>query len=59
MIALAIVAGISQSNAQQVVATGGTYYQIENIALSFTIGESVTETSSGGNVILTQGFQQP
>jgi hypothetical protein len=58
-IALAMIAGISQSNAQQVIATGGGWYQTENITMSFTIGEPVIETFSGGDVILTQGFQQP
>ncbi len=56
---LANIAGISHSSAQQVIATGGGYYQTENIAMSFTIGEPVTETFIGGDVILTQGFQQP
>jgi hypothetical protein len=58
-IALAMIAGISQSNAQQVIVTGGGWYQTENITMSFTIGEPVIETFSGGDVILTQGFQQP
>ncbi|MBE0639052.1 MAG: T9SS type A sorting domain-containing protein [Bacteroidales bacterium] len=46
-------------NAQQVIATAGGYYESDNISLNWTLGESVTETFSGGGVILTQGFQQP
>lgn len=49
----------SQSNAQQVIATSGGYYENENISLSWTVGEPVIETFTGSEVILTQGFQQP
>ena len=48
-----------QTNAQQVIATSGGYYQNENISLSWTVGEPVIETFTAGDVILTQGFQQP
>lgn len=48
-----------QAKAQQVVASSGGYYETENLTLSWTFGEPVTETFTGGNVILTQGFQQP
>jgi hypothetical protein len=43
--------------AQEVIATGGDFYQQANGSLSFTLGETVVETYSNGN-ILTQGFQQ-
>jgi hypothetical protein len=43
--------------AQEVIATGGDYYTQTNGSLSFTLGETVVETFSNGN-ILTQGFQQ-
>lgn len=48
-----------QNMAQQVIATAGGEYQGNNLSLSYTIGEPVTETLSAGNVVLTQGFQQP
>lgn len=48
-----------QTNAQQVIATSGGYYENENISLSWTVGEPVIETFTAGDVILTQGFQQP
>ncbi len=49
----------NQTNAQQVIATSGGYYENENISLSWTVGEPVIETFTAGDVILTQGFQQP
>jgi len=48
-----------QVKAQQVIASSGGYYEGETVSLSWTLGEPVTETFSGGGVILTQGFQQP
>jgi len=48
-----------QAKAQQVIASSGGFYEGENINLSWTLGEPVIETFSGGGVILTQGFQQP
>jgi hypothetical protein len=47
------------AKAQQVIASAGGYYEGENISMSWTLGEPVTETFSAGGVILTQGFQQP
>ncbi|MDD2631255.1 T9SS type A sorting domain-containing protein [Candidatus Falkowbacteria bacterium] len=58
-IAMACAAFSFQAQAQQVVASSGGLFEGENISLSFTVGEPVTETFTGGNVILTQGFQQP
>jgi len=57
MIAFAIFS--FQSRAQQVVASAGGYYEGDNISLSWTLGETVTETFTGDGIILTQGFQQP
>ena len=48
----------SQSISPEVYATSGEYYTGTNATLSWTIGESVIETFSGTNAILTQGFQQ-
>ncbi len=49
----------SQSLTPEVSATSGDYYIGVDATLSWTIGESVVETFSGTNAVLTQGFQQP
>lgn len=43
---------------QEVISSGGTYVKANGIALSWTLGEMVTETLSNGTFKLTQGFQQ-
>lgn len=48
-----------QNIAQEVISTAGGEYQGNNVSLSYTIGEPVIETFSGGNIVLSQGFQQP
>ena len=45
-------------NAQEVISCLGEYFSNANGSLSSTIGEPVTETLSGTEKILTQGFQQ-
>jgi len=45
-------------NAQEIVTASGDYYESSNASLSWTIGESMTETYTSGTTILTQGFQQ-
>jgi len=57
LISIALLA--FETFAQEVVATAGSYYEGNNVTMSFTIGEPVTETYVTGNAILTQGFQQP
>ncbi|OYT12300.1 MAG: hypothetical protein B6I19_10015 [Bacteroidetes bacterium 4572_114] len=47
------------TNAQQVIASAGGYYEGDNISISWTLGETVIETFEGADIILTQGFQQP
>jgi len=59
LITIAIVALIFQAKAQQVIASSGGYFEGENVSLNWTVGEPVIETFTGGNLILTQGFQQP
>lgn len=49
----------TQSLSPKVIATGGGYQTSVNASLSFTIGESVTQTLTASNNMLTQGFQQP
>jgi len=48
----------SQSISPEVYPSSGNYYTGTNATLSWTLGESVIETFSGTNAILTQGFQQ-
>jgi len=42
-----------------VLASGGGYAETENMSISWTLGELATTTLTGGDMILTQGFQQP
>ncbi len=60
---VSIILGLSfnvsaQYNNHSLVSTAGDYFEAENISISWSIGEIATETLSGSNVILTQGFQQ-
>ncbi|MCK5137644.1 MAG: T9SS type A sorting domain-containing protein [Bacteroidales bacterium] len=45
--------------APTVISSGGGYAEGENISISWTLGELAVTTLTGGNMILTQGFQQP
>ncbi|MBK8683873.1 MAG: hypothetical protein IPN26_02195 [Bacteroidetes bacterium] len=49
----------AQSLSPQVIASSGGYQSNAAGSLSFTIGETNTQTLSSANHILTQGFQQP
>lgn len=49
----------AQSLSPDVITASGDYYENANVSISWTLGETVTETFTGTNVILTQGFQQP
>jgi len=44
--------------AQEVVTTSGSYGSSASAKVTWTIGEPVTETLTGTNSILTQGFNQ-
>lgn len=48
----------AQSNSQEVIATSGSSMSNGSLEVSWTMGETVTETVENGNVIATQGFQQ-
>lgn len=48
-----------QSLSPFVIASSGDYFTGAGTTLSWTLGEPVTETLSGGGIILAQGFQQP
>ena len=41
-----------------VIASAGNYSESGDISLSWTLGEIAVSTLSGGDIVLTQGFQQ-
>ncbi|MFA6403379.1 MAG: T9SS type A sorting domain-containing protein [Salinivirgaceae bacterium] len=43
---------------QSLLSTAGGFYQNSEISVSWSLGESVTETFGSGNYTVTQGFQQ-
>lgn len=47
-----------QAQQHEVIASAGDYFKNSNGALSWTIGEVITESLNGSNVSLGQGFQQ-
>jgi hypothetical protein len=49
----------AQTISRSVIPTNGGHYADSNLQVSYTIGEPITHTLSNGNIILTQGFQQP
>ncbi len=48
-----------QSLSPTVIASAGDYFENGDVSLSFTVGEVAVTTLQAGDVILTQGFQQP
>ena len=53
-----LIAGVFISNAQDLISTGGDFFQMPSGSISFTIGEPIIETVGNENHNLTQGFQQ-
>lgn len=55
-----IFSGISYSQtvSPEVIASAGAHFAIPNMQMSWTLGETVTETFSNGSSTFTQGFQQ-
>ena len=51
-------AASAQSLVNEVQAAGGDHFTSANAQLSWTLGETVTETFEPGTITLTQGFQQ-
>ena len=49
----------AQTISRYVIPTTGGEYNSNQLQVSYTIGEPITKTVSNGNIILTQGFQQP
>ncbi|MFU8843753.1 MAG: hypothetical protein ACNA7V_08100 [Bacteroidales bacterium] len=48
-----------QTLTPEVISSSGGYFESTNASVSWTLGETVTETFTGTSFILTQGFQQP
>jgi urease accessory protein UreH len=48
-----------QTLTPSVISSGGGYFEGENMSISWTLGELAVTTLSSGDLILTQGFQQP
>jgi len=53
------MAALAQSLSPTVVASAGNHAVAGNVQLSYTVGEVVVTTATGGSSILTQGFHQP
>ncbi|TVQ88651.1 MAG: T9SS C-terminal target domain-containing protein [Bacteroidetes bacterium] len=45
--------------AQEVISSAGDNFHNENGSISWTLGETLIDTYSSADIILTQGFQQP
>lgn len=50
---------VGQTASPQVISTFGTHSSTNETSIRWTIGEPVILTTAGGDIILTQGFQQP
>jgi hypothetical protein len=48
-----------QSLSPTVVASAGDYFDNGTVSISFTVGEVAVTTLEAGDIVLTQGFQQP
>ncbi len=55
----ALTGSFAQSVERQVIGSTGGYSAQSNVSASYTVGEAVIQTAAAGNIILTQGFQQP
>ena len=49
----------AQQIPQKVVNSSGTVFQINNVSITFSVGEPITSTLINTSTILTQGFIQP
>lgn len=48
-----------QGKGQEVVSSAGNHHESETMSVSWTLGETVIETFTAGDMNLTQGFHQP
>jgi len=55
---LLFLSAFCQSNQSEAISSSGNYFEQNGISLSWTLGETITETFPNNNIILTQGFQQ-
>jgi len=60
VLALAVtLTGVSRAtSAQEAVLTGGNFHSNNSISISWSLGEAAIHTLTGGENIITQGFQQ-
>jgi hypothetical protein len=58
-IILSIIVLSLKTQAQQLVSASGGHYSDAQLNVSWSVGETVIETFTDDNYILTQGFQQP
>ena len=49
----------AQTLSPQVISTAGGYATGTSMSLSYTLGELSVQTLESGNLVLTEGFQQP
>jgi hypothetical protein len=49
----------SQALQNEVIASAGEVYTLENTEISWTLGESIIESYQSGNTFISQGFHQP
>jgi len=56
---MAFIPAFSQSLSPVVISANGDYFFNSTYSVAWTLGEVVSETYSGSNVYLTQGFHQP
>jgi len=54
-----IAIGFSQELIREVVASSGSEATVGYSIFQYTLGEPIIATVGGGNLLLTQGFQQP
>ncbi|MFN2396828.1 MAG: T9SS type A sorting domain-containing protein [Bacteroidales bacterium] len=59
LIVLICILSTSKLSAQEVIAGAGNHYEAGEIGISWTLGETVTETFKAADIKLTQGFHQP
>jgi hypothetical protein len=50
---------IAAVNGQEAVVSAGNFHENENLSISWSLGEVAIETFVAGDLVLTQGFQQP
>jgi len=58
VVILLMLASISQTKSQEIICSGGDYFQTNEGSVSFTIGEPVSDYFTVDKYWLTQGFQQ-